>query len=227
MIRTSSGSHKKQGFTIVEALISMSIVLLIMAGVLPMYLQSSKRIMESDSKYEVNEDVRKFTNEIISQAREADSFVLYDNYSGTWIDGDFVNFRSDTYAGMGRKRDGEAGRFLLLLYYGEDPYPNDSEPAPLDHMIGIYLDAEEDESEGPLRFFFKDTIDDSKCLEENIPGISSSKDHEMIVESIEGLMDGDIFYNFSSRSIMVNGKISHRTGAISKSNTYNFTITPR
>jgi len=226
-MRGLNRSGRKQGFTIVEVLLSMSIVLLIMAGVLPMYLQSSKRILESDAKYEVNEDVRGFTNEIISQAREADSFILYDNYSGTWINGDFVNFRSDTYAGKGRRRDGETGRFLLLLYYGEDPYPNDSEPAPLDHMIGIYLDAEEDEVEGPLRIFFNNNIDNSKCLEENIPGISSSRNHDIVVESMEGLIDGDIFYNFSSRSIMVNGKISHKTGAISKSNTYNFTVTPR
>ena len=225
---TTSPAHSREGgFSMVEVLFAMAIILLIMAGALPMYLQSSKRILESDAKYEVNEEVRDFTNEIISQAREADAFVLYDNFKGAWIDGDFVNFRDSSYEGRGRLRDGEAGKFLLLLYFGEDLYPNDNEPAPLDRMIGIYLDAEENETEGPLRIFFKDDIDTSKCMEENIPSSSTSSDHKIIVDSIEGLMGGDIFYNFSSRSILVNGKIAHQSGSISKSNTYNFTVTPR
>ncbi len=223
----NSRTHKPKGFTIVEALVAMSIILLIMAGVLPMYIQSSKRIMESDSKYEVNAEIRGFTNEIIAQAREADAFVLYDSFEKTWIDDALVNFRNSSYEGMGRLRDGETGKFLLLLYYEVDPDPYDKIPALLDHMIGIYLDAKDNEIEGPLRIFFKTNIDSSKCMEENIPGISTSSTHKIIVDSMEGLLDGDVFYNFSSRSIMVNGKISHATGAIEESNTYNFTITPR
>lgn len=192
-----------------------------------MYLQSSKTIMESDSKFEVTEELRGITDEIIAQAREADAFILYDNFRGAWIDGDFVNFRNAIYAGKGRLRDGEAGKFLLLLYYGEDPYPDDATPAPIDHMVGLYLDADESQTEGPIRIFTQDDIDDSKTLEENIPSTSTISQHEILVDSIEGLIDGDIFYNFSGRSIMLNGKISHKEGAISKSNTYNFTITPR
>ena len=165
---------------------------------------------------------------ILSQnAREADAFVLYDNYKGAWIDGDFVNFRNSSYSGQGRLRDGETGRFLVLIYYEDDPYPNDSNPPPIGKLIGIYMDAEESESKGALRMFEQTSIDDSKCMEENIPSASLMGTHSAIIDSITGLMDGDVFYNFGGLSVMLNGKITHANGAINETNTYNFTITPR
>lgn len=218
---------RKKGFTLVEALFSISILLLVLAGVLPMYVQSSKFILTADSKLDVNTDIRDVTNDLIANAREADAFVLYDNYKGAWIEGDFVNFRNSAYEGMGRLRDGETGRFLVLIYYEDDPYPNDGNPPPIGKLIGIYLDADEGEAKGALRSFINTNIDDSKCLEENIPSASLMGEHDAIIDSMTGLMDGDVFYNFGGQSVMLNGKITHSNGAINETNTYNFTITPR
>lgn len=219
--------HSKAGFTIVEVIFAMAILLLVVAGVLPMYVQSSRSIMTADSKLDVNGDVRKVTDQMIENARQADAFVLYDNYKGAWIDGDFVDFRSSSYAGMGRLRDGETGRLLVLLFYDEDPYPNDSNPPPLKQMVGLYLDADESETTGSIRMFVKETFDHSKTMEENIPAAALMGTHEAIIPSMTGLMEGDVFYNFGGKSVMVNGKISHANGAIKETNTYNFTITPR
>jgi len=218
---------KRAGFTIVEMLFAMTILLLVLGGVLPMYVQSSKSILTADSKLDVNMDIRSVTDEIIESAREADSFVLYDNYKGAWIDGDFVNFRNSLYAGQGRLRDGETGRFLVLLYYADDPYPADNNPPPLRKIIGIYLDAEEADTKGALRMFVQTSIDDNKTMEENIPSATLMGTHEAIIDSMTGLMSGDVFYNFGGQSVMINGKITHANGAIKETNTYNFTVTPR
>lgn len=219
--------NRKRGFSLIEMIFAMSIFLLVIAGVLPMYVQSSKSILTADSKLDVNTDIRGVTNDLISNAREADAFILYDNYKGAWIDGDFVNFRNSIYEGQGRLRDGETGKLLILIYYEDDPYPNDANPPPIGKLIGIYLDADEGDARGPLRLFVKTNIDDSKCMEENIPSTSLMGTHDSILDSITGLMDGDVFYNFGGKSVMLNGKVTHANGAINETNTYNFTITPR
>jgi prepilin-type N-terminal cleavage/methylation domain-containing protein len=219
--------QSNRGFTIVEILFAMTVFLLVLAGALPMYVQSSKSIYIADSKLDVNNEIRKLNNHIIGEAREADAFILYDNFDKTWIDGSLVDFRNSSCAGKGRLRDGEKGKFLLLLFFGVDDKPYDSIPAPVDHMIGMYLDTDGSETVGPLKIFTKDNIDDKITLEENIPLFSSRSDHEILIEEMTGLMDGDVFYNFGGRSVMINGKIARKNGAIKGTNTYNFTITPR
>ena len=223
----SKSTRKNGGFTIVEMIVAMSILLLVLGGALPIYVQSSKSILTADSKLDVNRDVRSVTDSLIENAREADAFVLYDSYKGAWIDGDFVNFRNSAYEGMGRLRDGETGRFLVLIYYEDDPYPDDRNAPPIGKLIGIYHDADESDSKGALRMFIDTTIDDSKTMEENIQPANLMGSHDIIIDSMTGLMSGDVFYNFGGLSVMLNGKISHANGAMSETNTYNFTITPR
>jgi prepilin-type N-terminal cleavage/methylation domain-containing protein len=219
--------RKKKGFTLVEILFAMSILMIVVAGVLPMYVQSSKNILTVDSKIDVNAQVRSITTDIISEAREADAYVLYDNYRGAWIEGDFVDFRSAPYHGRGRLRDGESGKMLVLLFYGIDPTPDDRNPAPLEKIIGIYLNANESSSNGSLQSFTVTDIDNTKSMEENLPTSSKMGSHDIVVQDVTGLIDGDVFYNFGGRSIMLSATLAHENGAIKETNTYNFTITPR
>ena len=219
--------QSNKGFSLVEVLVALTVFMLVVAGVMPMYVQSTKQVYTTDSKLDITQEIININNHIIGEAREADAYILYDNFRGAWIDGDFVDFRQSTYQGKGRLRDGESGKFLLLLYYGIDPAPYDKTPAPIDHMVGMYLDASESETAGPLKMFIKDSIDNNRSLEENIPSASSSSSHDVILDEMTGLMDGDIFYNFGGRSVMINGKIAHKNGAMKETNTYNFTITPR
>ena len=219
--------QSNKGFTLVEILVALAIFMMVVAGVLPMYFQSLKQVYTDNSKLDITQEILSMNNRIIKEARQADAYVLYDNFRGAWIDGDFVDFRQSTYQGKGRLRDGESGKFLLLLYYGVDPTPYDHVPAPIDHLVGMYLDANENETVGSLRMFSKDNIDNDRSLEENIPAASTLSSHPIILEEMTGLMDGDIFYNFGGRSVMVNGKIAHQNGAMKETNTYNFTITPR
>jgi prepilin-type N-terminal cleavage/methylation domain-containing protein len=220
-------AQNERGFSLIEIIFAMSIMLIVVAGVLPMYVQSSKSILTADSKLDVNRSMRKVTDQLIQYARQADAFVLYDNFKGAWIDGDFVNFRNPSYIGQGRLRDGETGRFLVLIYFDVDPYPDDANPAPIKKLVGFYLDAEESNDEGALRYFEKTTIDHGKSMEENLPSATTMGSNPILVDSITGLMSGDIFFNFGGRSVMLNGKITHANGAMNETNTYNFTITPR
>ena len=219
--------QSNRGFTIVEVLFAVSILLVVLAGVLPMYIQTLRATYVATSKLDVNNEMRRTNNQIISEAREADAFVLYDNFRGAWIDGSFVDFRQQTYSGKGRLKDGQTGKFLLFLYYEVDDNPYDSDLPNLERMFGMYLDASEAETVGKVKMFIKDDIDTSLTLEENIPPISSSSDHNVLIDEMTGLIDGDIFYNFGGTSVVVNGKIARDNGAVKETNTYNFTITPR
>ena len=219
--------QSNRGFTVIELLFAVSILLVVLAGVLPMYIQTLRTTYVATSKFDVNNEMRKTNNQIISEAREADAFILYDNFRGAWIDGNFVDFRQKTYSGQGRLKDGQTGKFLLFLYYEVDDNPYDSDLPDLERMFGIYLDASEAETVGEVKMFVKDDIDNSLTLEENIPSTSSSSEHEVLIDEMTGLIDGDIFYNFGGTAVVINGMIARKNGAISETNTYNFTITPR
>ena len=218
---------RKSGLSLVEIMFAISILGVVVAGVMPMYVQSSKILMSADTKLDVNDEIRKTTDQMVAEAREADAFLLYDNYKGAWIDGDFVNFRSDAFHGLGRLRDGESGKFLVLLFYGVDPYPDDSTPAPIEKIIGIYLDADETQDTGPVRMFLDEDLDSELAIEENLPSVSKMGTHDIIIDEMTGLLDEDIFYNFGGSSIMLSGKIKESNGSQIETNLYNFTVTPR
>jgi prepilin-type N-terminal cleavage/methylation domain-containing protein len=113
------------GFTLVEVIVTMTIIGFVVAGVMPFFLQSSKYLYTGEQKLLINADIRDFTNEMVENAREANYFVLYEAvYTRTRLDG--VTVRRDannngTVNAIDRRTSGQAGEFLVFVYY-EDPY---------------------------------------------------------------------------------------------------------
>ncbi len=113
------------GFTLVETIVTMTIIGFVVMGVMPFFLQNAKYLFTSEQKLLINADIRDFTNEMVENAREANYFVLYEAaYTRVRIDGVTVR-RDQNNNGMinaiDRMTAGQAGEFLVFVYY-EDPF---------------------------------------------------------------------------------------------------------
>jgi prepilin-type N-terminal cleavage/methylation domain-containing protein len=122
---TSSLRPAARGFSLVEIMVTMTVFGLVMAGALPFFVSNLKYQFVGEQKLLINNDIRRITNELVENAREANSFTLYrsfynhNNYTGAPITRDVNGNGSVTWAD--RLLNGQAGDFLVLVYY-RDPY---------------------------------------------------------------------------------------------------------
>ncbi|MCF7686709.1 MAG: prepilin-type N-terminal cleavage/methylation domain-containing protein [Cephaloticoccus sp.] len=114
------------GFTLVETIVTMTIIGFVVIGVMPFFLQNTKYLYTSEQKLLINADIRDFTNEMVENAREANYFVLYQaaytrvrTDDGVTVKRDFNS--SGTVNAIDRMTAGQAGEFLVFVYY-EDPF---------------------------------------------------------------------------------------------------------
>jgi prepilin-type N-terminal cleavage/methylation domain-containing protein len=118
-------SSRRQGFTLVEVMVTMAIIGFVILGVVPFFLQNARYLFSSEQKLLINSDVRDFTNEMVENAREANYFALYQAYyTRTRSDGIVVRRdadANDTINALDRMVAGEGGEFLIFVYY-EDPF---------------------------------------------------------------------------------------------------------
>src|SRR5690606_6780835 len=123
--------------------------------------------------------------------------------------------------------DGLSGDMLVLVYTDVDS------PSKINRLVGYYRDADDEDSEGPVRTFDIAINPSSTApIWTLLPPVNSRGNWPEVIEISKGLADGKLFYNFRDRSVMVKGQIIHR-GGIGKTryeratNTYNFTVAPR
>ncbi|MEZ5278557.1 MAG: type II secretion system protein [Opitutaceae bacterium] len=218
-------SQSSSGYTLVEILITMGVLGFLFAGLMPFFLQSSISFFVTEQKLKVNNDIRKFTNEMANQAREANHFIIYPSFANTDRDGE-----------PDRQRDNESGDLMILIYYDA---PTGSPPLvtrPVSRIVGYYrasTDPLDPAGPGPVRKFDSDTdswgisFPNTNDIETLLPDESLAGSFTQVVELSRGLANQTLFYNFSNRSIMVKGEILHGNAIKRVSNTYNFTVSPR
>lgn len=150
LLRTRSG-----GFSLTEVIVTMALFSLVMAGAIPFFISNLKYQFVGEQKLLINNDIRRITNELVENAREANSFVIYQsfynqtNYGGVSLTRDANGNGSVTWAD--RLLDGQAGDFLVLIYY-RDAYVDsrffdgtpDNAPTPLTNgqvtrIVGYYV----------------------------------------------------------------------------------------
>lgn len=117
--------RRRGGFTLVETMVTMTIIGFIIVGVLPFFLQSNRSLFTGEQKLLINADIRDFTNEMVENAREANFFTLYEAFY-TRVRADGVTVRRDAnnngvINALDRRAEGQGGEFLLFVYY-EDPF---------------------------------------------------------------------------------------------------------
>lgn len=217
MMRNQSASQR--GYTLVEIMISMTILSLVMIGAFGVFMQANKALFVSAGKGNINRDIRTFTGELTAIARNANHFFIYDSIN--------VGDRNQI---VDRKTMGNTGDFLLLIF--QEEYPNLGDPVYITRITGYYRDATTN-SRGPIRKFDiqYDPADyklaSTTLVEDLIPSKSVLQNQKVVTELSEGLANGQLFLNYEDRSIMVKGQIIHGNDYKRLTDTYNFTITPR
>lgn len=214
---------KRRGFTMIEVIMASSIMGLCGFGTYTFSTSVIKTIFMSEQKIRINNDMRKLTNEMTEIARNADSFTLYESFFS-----DFRNPTGDNVYADYRQQDGRAGDCLAIIEYGEDPNPQDSNPAPIERIVCYFRHVSDVESnKGPvMKLDLAITgANQYKNPEELIP--SSTANAERVVELTEGIADNKLFYRFRKDAVMLNGIIEHGNDAKRVTDTYNFTISTR
>jgi prepilin-type N-terminal cleavage/methylation domain-containing protein len=117
--------RSRSAFTLAEVLVVLTVFSLVMAGVLPFFIANLRYQYVGEQKLLVNQDVRRATNELVENAREANNFALYQSFSdqtranGTAVTRDANASGNVTWAD--RQLNGQTGDFLVFVYY-TDPY---------------------------------------------------------------------------------------------------------
>lgn len=124
-------------FTLVEALITITIVGLLMAGVLAFYVSNSEYTFLGEEKLLINSDVRNFTNQMMTNARDANYLVLYQSfypystannaypYTGTGADSTDVTYdtnHNSVFDAGDELGVGLTGDYLVFVYYTDSFY---------------------------------------------------------------------------------------------------------
>lgn len=144
----------RRGYTLTEIMIVMTIFGLVMAGVLPFFIMNLKSQFVGEQKLLINGDIRKVTNQMVENAREANTFVIYQSFTeqarwdGPTIKRDLTNNGSVDF--YDRLQNGASGDFAVLVFYS-DPYfsslyydgnPNNNPPitnGTVTRMIGYWV----------------------------------------------------------------------------------------
>ncbi len=218
--------RKHSGYTLVEAVIAVSLLSMAMVGIMAFSTESTRNLFVNEQKNLINKDIRMLTSQMSHDARQANYFLLYSSYN-----------TSDRNAPEDRRTEGQSGDFMVLVYQGDpviqivNGVGNINDPLPVERLVGYYRAADPNVtgSLGPVRRF-DITISGSdrfRPVEEILPAYTDMHTHPTVLELSQGLADGRLFYNYRARSVMVNGKIVHGVAAKRVTDTYNFTISPR
>lgn len=200
----------------------MTIVSFVMVGLTAFMLDVGRGMFWATQKASISQDVRHFTMQLASEARSANSAVIYRSFSP-----------SHRANGNDRRDDRESGDCLVLI--NTTPWPNADDPEVITRII-VYFRRSEEGGIGPVHKVVKEFQPSSyisltgTTLEQALLNIAPSDtgDYPTVVELSRGLANGRLFTNFrQGRVIIVNGEIIHGNTVKEVTNTYNLSVSPR
>jgi prepilin-type N-terminal cleavage/methylation domain-containing protein len=206
-----------QGYTLLEILITVGLVGLITVGVLRFTIQSLNIYFYDSGRLMVNKDIRTFTSDLATDAVASNYFRIY------------PDFQTRTAA----VTDGNSGEFLVLIYTESNTTTG---AILITNLVGYYrdpVDLNDPASLGPVRKFNVAiaTADQNKTLPDLLTQYaptSAAHSNPVVIQLAQGLSDGNLFYDYYDRSIMIRGQIVERGNQVKSAvNTYNFTVSPR
>lgn len=198
-------------------MVATSITGMIVAATLGFFITNYKIGFVNQERNRINADMRKFTGQLIQDGRGANYFVLYRSIQSGSRD-----------KVEDRRLDGEAGDFLVFVTTEETS--NLTEPVRIKGIVAYYRAKETEEADELVSVRrYEETFASSRAgpLEDLLPDVSELLVANELIELSKGLADGQLFYNFWGRSVMVNGQIHHGNVAKRVTETYNFTVSPR
>lgn len=219
----------KSGYTLVEIMIAMAIMVSVLAMSMGFLTESTLINFRSSAKNEINRELRNVINNMAIEAKQANLFLMYASAAD-----------ADRHDRGDRLRPNESGDALLLVFKGPHVPSADviRDPRPITRMIMYYRDSntvQDGVAWGPVMRWDKDfssspvtDADEIRDLEALIPAIGTLRNESrQVVAFSEGLVNGRLFFNYQNRTVMINGRIRHGNEAKWITDTYNFSISPR
>lgn len=211
------------GFTLPEVMIAMTIMMVVIGGILSFYTQFYKIGFVNEQKNRINRDMRHLTGELSHAGRQSNYFIIYNSIAA-----------NDRDEAADRRLAGKSGDMLVFVYTEDGG--SAFKPRVISKLVCYYRVPGADEAGvGPLRRYTKefpepievDFSAGSAEFEAILPSVEALKSGTQLVELAQGLINEQLFYNFSGRSVMVSGRIYHGNNAKRVTETYNLTISPR
>lgn len=212
----------KQGFTLTEVLLSISILSIVHMMASGFLISSMQMNGMTTGKTLVSRDIRQFTQTFGRDARAANHMGIYE--------GILPNQHNL------QENSGETGD-LIVFYYQDFDYQ--TRKLYVSRVVGYYRVVENARTaEGPVYRFSEsghwDTVDDYLLPHTSSDVLRSSNSGQELpvrqtVQLTRGLADGKLFYNYAQRrAVIVRGEIDN-PGRMGQNaiNTYNFTVFPR
>jgi len=227
--------RNSRGFTLVEIMISVTIIGLTSIGIIGFLRQGLKMYYADRARLMINRDIRTFTDKIDTDAVDANFFCLYPSFATTY------NGSGGT-ATDAAVADGQVGDFLVLVFVLPK---NTSGVSLIYQIVGYYREVTNTTlNTGPVHRFSVDLsanpVDVTSApmysiLATYVTGSASS--YPVVTQLAQGLATPSpsvtpaLFYNFQNRSVMVNAQISESLSenglTTTAGNTYNFSVSPR
>jgi prepilin-type N-terminal cleavage/methylation domain-containing protein len=225
MTTVTQAPRRHRGFTLTEIMVTLGLLSLITIGVLRFAIQALTTYYYETGRLLVNKDIRDFTNELAANSVASNYFRI------------FPDFQSRTTA----VTDGYSGDFLVLIFADTSTSTGVTITT---RLIGYYRDPDnpsDPTSTGPVRTFdtgapgtahaitVADGSLDLTTLLNSYAPTSTAKTNPIVIQLAQGLSDGNLFYDYYDRSIMIRGQIIEHgsQGGRAAVNTYNFTVSPR
>lgn len=232
---------RSRGFTLVEIMVSVTIVGLVIVGAIGLVVQTLKTYYYDSARIRINRDIRTFTQDMDTDAAYSNYFLIFPNFTSRT-----QNSGANDYI----LADGESGDFLLLVSTTTNAATGTSY---ITKFIGYYRDAS-GTAAGPVRKFTVSIPNVNPAtlgatpiatlLNTYMPTANQST-NPIVIQLADGLALGidpttgsttnGLFYDFYDHSAMVRGQIietmsgnANDTSANRRAvNTYNFTVSPR
>jgi prepilin-type N-terminal cleavage/methylation domain-containing protein len=208
---------KDRGFTFVEIMFTLLIMGFVSLGMYQFLVDSTKIIFVSTEKNDVVNHIRQFTGEMENVARSANVAYIYKSFATT-----------DRNAVSKRMSDGQSGN--LVVFISIKPDANPLNPDLITKIVGYFL-TPDGSGAGPLKKFelnYPNGVSVSTNTPESLmSGLSPTGNYVQVIDIVQGLSSGYLFYNFMNRSVMIKARFKEGNSAKQVTNTYNFTISPR
>jgi len=242
-------SGRRKAFTLVEIMVTCTIMGLVAVGILASFLQALKVYQFGTFRVQINKDLRDLTSELTDNGTYANYFMVFQDFT-------HVTTTTSGVTNLANLSDGTAGDYLILVFKDR------ADDTKISRIIGYYRAA--DASGSSALYKFDTTINPSVkvcssstgavgsvvTLWSQLPAAGTINTNTMIIPDSrkQGLGVGStatilditdpnnagttlgMFYNYYNRSIIVNAKVQYsgnnNTTRIAVS-TYNFTISPR
>jgi ABC-type cobalt transport system substrate-binding protein len=217
MISHPELQRRARAFTLLEMLIAVGLVGLGTVGVLRFAIQALNVYYYDSGRLMVNKDIRTFTSLLSTDAVASNYFRIYPDYQTR----------------ITPVTDGNSGEFLVLIFTETSATTGANT---ITQLIGYYrdpVDPADPTSLGPVRRFnvriaSADQAKDLPTLLADYAPTSAAHSNPVVIQLAQGLADGNLFYDYYDRSIMIRGQIVERGNQVrSAINTYNFTVSPR